>query len=125
MKIFDIIDEYGPKVVEQSKKIKNTVIEHLSEIHAEALKKNEERANNKYIKSQPFPKQNNNPAIWDIVIEEMKRRDEEGLIKYGTRLQGFNGRDSLWDAYEEALDLVVYLRQTIYERKVDAESKVP
>lgn len=28
----------------------------------------------------------------------------------------FNGRDALLDAYQEALDLVVYLRQVIYER---------
>ena len=31
-------------------------------------------------------------------------------------LQAFNGRDSLKDAYEEALDLCVYLRTAIYEK---------
>lgn len=46
----------------------------------------------------------------------MQKRDEMGLRKYGTRLQAGNGRDALKDAYEEALDLAVYLRQVIAER---------
>ena len=36
--------------------------------------------------------------------------------KYGVGLQPHNGRDVLRDAYEEALDLCVYLRQAIFER---------
>lgn len=39
-----------------------------------------------------------------------------GVTRYGTPLQPHNGRDALRDAYEEALDLVHYLRQAIYER---------
>jgi hypothetical protein len=50
----------------------------------------------------------------------MKDRDVTGAAKYGTRLQPFNGRDSLVDAYQEALDLVVYLRQRIEEDGVNA-----
>jgi hypothetical protein len=46
----------------------------------------------------------------------MKRRNEFGEFKYGTPLQAHNGRDALKDAYEEALDLCVYLRQALYER---------
>ena len=42
---------------------------------------------------------------------------ELGLERYGTKLQTFNGRDALWDAYQEALDLVMYLRQAIMERE--------
>jgi hypothetical protein len=38
-----------------------------------------------------------------------------GATKYGTRLQPFNGRDSMRDAYEESMDLVVYLRNAIEE----------
>jgi hypothetical protein len=38
-----------------------------------------------------------------------------GIMKYGTPLQPFNGRDALWDAYQVVLDLAVYLRQAIYE----------
>ena len=62
---------------------------------------------------KPVP--NTFPAIWDLVITDMKIRDGFGTKKYRTRLQPFNGRNPLWDAYQEALDLVVYLRQAIFE----------
>ena len=65
---------------------------------------------------QPPPAANDRPAVWDLVIEDMKERDEAGAQKYGTRLQPENGRDALADAYAEALDLAVYLRQALYER---------
>lgn len=39
-----------------------------------------------------------------------------GLEKYGTKLEAFNGRDALMDAYQEAIDMVMYLRQAILER---------
>lgn len=55
------------------------------------------------------------PHIADIVIEEMKKRKEFGIKKYGVPLQPYNGRSALQDAYEEALDLAQYLRQKIYE----------
>jgi NTP pyrophosphatase (non-canonical NTP hydrolase) len=55
-------------------------------------------------------------AIWDLVIEDMRARDRKGAEEYGTRLHAHNGRDALQDAYEEALDLAVYLRQAIAER---------
>ena len=35
--------------------------------------------------------------------------------KYGHRLTAGDGRDCLIDAYQEALDLVVYLRKAIRE----------
>ena len=44
-----------------------------------------------------------------------------GIEKYETPLQTFNGRDGLVDAYQEALDLCVYLRQVLEER----EAQVP
>lgn len=65
---------------------------------------------------QPKPVQNDHPAAWSLVISDMANRDIIGAKKYGTRLQPNNGRDSLRDAYEEALDLAVYLRNAIYER---------
>lgn len=44
-----------------------------------------------------------------------------GIVERGGRyrrgpLQGFNGRDALWDLYEELFDAVQYLRQALYER---------
>lgn len=65
---------------------------------------------------QPAPRTNDRPAVWDLVIADMQARDQVGQRRYGTRLQPYNGRDALQDAYEEALDLVVYLRQVIEER---------
>lgn len=59
---------------------------------------------------------NASPAVWDLVRKDMADRDQEGRKKYGTPLQPFNGRDALYDGYQEALDLCVYLRQAIYER---------
>ena len=56
------------------------------------------------------------PAVWDLVMDDMRARDKTGAAKYGTRLQPHNGRDVLVDAYQEALDLCVYLRQAIFER---------
>ena len=53
----------------------------------------------------------------------MRQRDHEGYVKYSVRLQPHNGRNALQDAYEEALDLVVYLRQAIEERKIVCECR--
>jgi hypothetical protein len=66
--------------------------------------------------AQPEPIPNDGPSMHDLVIEDMKTRKEFGLNKYGTTLQANNGRDALRDAYEEALDLTVYLRQLLEER---------
>lgn len=71
---------------------------------------------------QPMPTPNANPAVWDLVIADMRERDEYGAKKYHTRLQPFNGRDYLWDAYEEMLDAAVYLRGLIYERDASKTS---
>ncbi len=65
---------------------------------------------------QPPSVKNDLPDVWDLVLLDMAERDAIGEKKHGKRLQPYNGRDSLIDAYQEALDLVVYLRQAIYER---------
>lgn len=67
--------------------------------------------------NQPLPVRNNGKPVWDLVIEDMIERDKVGRERYGTPLQAHNGRDALQDAYEEALDLAVYLKQEIEERK--------
>lgn len=66
--------------------------------------------------AQPPPTPNGLPASWDLVLSDIRARDETGRRKYGVRLQPRNGRDTLVDAYQEALDLVVYLRTLLYER---------
>jgi len=52
----------------------------------------------------------------DRIILDMRARDDFGRAKYGTPLQPGNGRNAVVDAYQEALDLAVYLRQALYER---------
>ena len=54
--------------------------------------------------------------ITSLVIKDFQTRADFGEKKYGTWLKAHNGRDALMDAYQEALDLCVYLRQAIEER---------
>ena len=68
------------------------------------------------VEPQPPPIRNERTPVWDLVISDMRERKEFGWRKYKTYLQAFNGRDALVDAYQEALDLCVYLRQSIEER---------
>ncbi len=65
---------------------------------------------------QPAPTESVDPAVWDLVVNDMKERDRAGFCKYRTRLKPNNGRDALVDLYQELLDAVVYCRQAIYER---------
>lgn len=64
---------------------------------------------------QPTPIKNDHPAAWDLVLEDIRKRDAMGEKMYGTRLQPFNGRLMIVDLYEELLDAVVYIRGLIYE----------
>lgn len=50
------------------------------------------------------------------IIEEFETRKEFGLKKYGTLLQANNGRDPFRDALDEALDLIVYIKQILTEQ---------
>jgi predicted HAD superfamily Cof-like phosphohydrolase len=68
------------------------------------------------VEEQAPPEPNESPAIWGLVISDMQARDRIGRERYGTPLQAGNGRDALVDAYQEALDQAVYLRQAIEER---------
>lgn len=55
-------------------------------------------------------------SIFNLVKKDLEEREQVGKARYGTTLKANNGRDALLDAYAEALDLVVYLRQAIEER---------
>lgn len=45
------------------------------------------------------------------LIADMRERHELGVKRYGTPLRVWNGRDPVVDAYQEALDLIVYTQQ--------------
>jgi len=56
-------------------------------------------------------------VVLDQVLQDLRDRAEKGKKKYGTFLETFNGRSALMDAYQEALDLVMYLRQLLMEEE--------
>lgn len=66
---------------------------------------------------EPAPRPGTARATWSLVMADMLERDAAGAAKYGIRHQHDNGRDHLVDAYQEALDLALYLRAEIEKRK--------
>lgn len=62
------------------------------------------------------PPQPGKEIVLPHVIQDLSDRAAVGKEKYGVMLETHNGRDALMDAYQEALDLVMYLRQAILER---------
>lgn len=69
------------------------------------------------LSEQPNPTPNDSIPTWELVMRDMENRNKAGVEKYGTPLQPNNGRNSLQDAYEEALDLAVYLKNAIIEHQ--------
>lgn len=58
-----------------------------------------------------------NQEVLPKVLTDLRDRVEvQGMATYGKPLTTGDGRDSLQDAYEEALDLAVYLGKMIMER---------
>jgi hypothetical protein len=79
--------------------------------------------------AEPPPTDSSGPEIWPLVIvdlrsrftyaehivEDAEERNRLGIEKYGQPLRASIGRNPLVDAYQEALDLMVYLRQAVEE----------
>jgi len=65
--------------------------------------------------SQPMPTANDEPDVQSAVIADIEARRLVGIARYGTALQPHNGRNALLDAYEEVLDLAMYLKQRLIE----------
>jgi hypothetical protein len=53
--------------------------------------------------------------ILSLVIEDMRKREAKGVLEYGTTLdrKDINEKEWIYYAYEEALDLALYLRKII------------
>ena len=64
--------------------------------------------------TQPAPR-GTGKEIGKLVLHDIEKRIEKGVDTYGEPLKAHNGRNALLDAYEEALDLAIYLRQVIEE----------
>ena len=67
---------------------------------------------------QPMPTPGEH-LVFPEVINDLEGRMKQGVETYGTPLETNNGRDALLDAYHEALDLAVYLKQALMEREDD------
>jgi len=70
---------------------------------------------------------NSNPkrggrAVLPLVVSDLIERANEGFEKYGCPLETNNGRSALLDAYEEAQDLTMYLRQRLEEEKSEMKA---
>lgn len=63
----------------------------------------------------------NGIEIIELVKQDLIDRAEMGKEKYGEKLKPFNKRNALVDAYQEALDLCMYLRQRIYEEEFNSD----
>lgn len=63
-----------------------------------------------------MPDPSDRPDIATLVKKDIESRVQQGEEEYGERLQPHNGRNALQDAYEEAIDLALYLRQKLYEQ---------
>lgn len=64
---------------------------------------------------EPVPNTEAGKMIYPLVLKDIEDRVKFGKLKYGTELHAHNGRNPLVDAYQEAIDLVMYLRQAIEE----------
>ncbi|MDP2275265.1 MAG: hypothetical protein Q8K32_31255 [Archangium sp.] len=72
---------------------------------------------------QPAPSRGEGDEVWPTIFAndalvlpdwlkvDMRARHEIGIAKYGTPLRVWNERDCVVDAYQEALDLAVYVQQ--------------
>ena len=60
--------------------------------------------------------------VIDGVWDDLHKRLEKGIETYGTPLTTFNGRNSLLDAYEEVLDLAMYIKQRMMEDRIITEA---
>ena len=63
--------------------------------------------------------------VWGYVIHDMLERNEEGRQKYNKYLTPDTTEDMLQHAYEEALDLAVYLKTQILKRDNDINQTLP
>lgn len=57
----------------------------------------------------------NRQQVLPEVLIDLQLRVAKGTEEYGEPLTTGNGRNALQDAYEEALDLTMYLKQKLME----------
>lgn len=65
---------------------------------------------------EPVPK-GGKRIVYIELIKDIKSRAEFGKKKYGQHLTTHDGRNTLLDAYQEAIDLCFYLKQLLMEKE--------
>ena len=63
-----------------------------------------------------LPNPSDRPIAHEQMADDLGERLRIGIERYGQPLRPMNGRDTIQDAYEEALDLGVYLKTLENER---------
>lgn len=63
-----------------------------------------------------MPGPDDDSDVFTRLHRDIDARDKLGQQRYGKPLTTFDTRDTLQDAYEEALDLAVYLLKALMER---------
>lgn len=63
----------------------------------------------------------NNSKHLNLVIQDLQQREQRGLSKYGTTMDrtDLNHKEWLQHAYEEALDLALYLKKIMNDSAQD------
>jgi hypothetical protein len=61
--------------------------------------------------------------VLQSVINDLNARERRGIVSYGTTVDRKDLTETQWmqHAYEEALDLAVYLKKIINERAADTK----
>ena len=67
------------------------------------------------VQDEPLPRKGDD-IVYVELIKDIETRAGVGHERYGTYLMTNNGRDALVDAYQEAIDLCLYLKQLLMER---------
>lgn len=62
-------------------------------------------------------------SMWQKVIADMQHREQIGYARYGRYLTNGSAEIGLEEAYEEALDQVVYLKKAIEEKQKKEEEE--
>ena len=88
--------------------------ERLSEAKEKSNRSDGSTASEAVI-DQTKPNGTGTPVV-AMVMHDMIERMEKGIETYGQALRADNGRCPLIDAYQEALDLAIYLKQAIIEK---------
>lgn len=68
------------------------------------------------VEARLIEKWGHTPGVdpWPLIYDQ-RARTVNGIIKYKTPLQPFNGRDARLDYYQEGCDMLKYLVQQVYE----------